>query len=39
VVNVLSGSGGFGHLWLYLVGPLAGGVVGAQIFRIQEPAG
>ncbi|HEV8356206.1 MAG TPA: aquaporin [Gemmatimonadales bacterium] len=39
VVNVLRGSGDFGHLWLYLVGPLAGGVIGAQIFRIQEPAG
>ena len=39
VVNVLTGSGGIGHLWLYLVGPLAGGVIGAQIYRIQEPAG
>ena len=34
VVNALLGGGGFGHLWLYLVGPLLGGAVAAIVFRI-----
>ncbi len=36
VVNALSGAGGYTNLWLYLVGPLLGGVVAALVFRIQE---
>lgn len=37
IVNVLSGSGSWSHLWLYFVGPLAGGVAGALIYAVQEP--
>jgi len=36
IVNVLRGSGSWSHLWLYWLGPLAGGVVGAQIYRWQD---
>jgi glycerol uptake facilitator-like aquaporin len=31
------GGGGFGDLWLYLVGPLLGGAVAAIVFKIQNP--
>jgi aquaporin Z len=30
--------GAFGNVWLYLVGPLAGGALAAVIFRITNPA-
>lgn len=36
VVNALLGDGTFGHLWLYLLGPLLGGILAAMVFRIQE---
>ena len=32
----LMGGGGSGNLWLYLVGPLAGAVVAAQVFKLQH---
>jgi len=35
VINTLMGEGNLGHLWLYLAGPLAGGVLGALIFKLQ----
>src|SRR6185295_18507062 len=35
VVNALSGGGKFANLWLYLVGPFAGGLLGAAIFKLQ----
>jgi aquaporin Z len=35
VVDSLSGPGGFGNLWLYLVGPLIGGIAAVPVFRIQ----
>jgi aquaporin Z len=35
VVQVLSGAGGASALWLYLVGPLAGGAAAAMVYRIQ----
>ncbi len=35
LVNALSGSGNLGNLWIYLVGPLAGGALAALIFRLQ----
>jgi aquaporin Z len=38
VVNVLSGGGSWSHLWLYFVGPLAGGVAAALVYGLQEPA-
>jgi len=37
VVSALLGHGGFSHLWLYLVGPLAGAALAAVVFRIQHP--
>jgi aquaporin Z len=37
VVNVLMGGGSWSHLWLYFVGPLAGGVAGALVYGLQEP--
>lgn len=37
VVSALLGHGGFSHLWLYLVGPLAGATLAAVVFRIQNP--
>lgn len=37
VVSALLGRGGFSHLWLYLVGPVAGGALAAAVFRIQHP--
>lgn len=36
IVDALLGSGTLGHLWLYLVGPLLGGILAALVFRIQE---
>ena len=35
--QALTGVGGLADLWLYLVGPLLGGVVAAIVFRFQEP--
>jgi hypothetical protein len=35
-VNALLGGGGWGDLWLYLVGPLAGGAAAAVVFGLQE---
>ena len=36
LVHALSGAGGFGDLWLYLVGPLLGGALAALVFGLQE---
>ncbi len=36
LVHALAGEGSFASLWLYLVGPLAGGVLAAVVFAIQE---
>lgn len=38
VVNALTAGGSFSNLWLYLVGPLAGGVVAALVFKVQDGA-
>ena len=35
LVNALSGPGNLGNLWIYLVGPLAGGALAALIFQLQ----
>ena len=35
VINALYGVGNLGHLWLYLVGPFAGGALAALIFKLQ----
>ena len=36
VVNAMMGEGTLGNLWLYWVGPLAGGAVAAGVFGLQE---
>jgi aquaporin Z len=36
VVNALLGDGGYSNLWLYLVGPFAGGALAAAVFGLQE---
>lgn len=36
LVHAILGEGGWGHLWLYLVGPLLGGAAGAWVFGLQE---
>jgi aquaporin Z len=33
VMSALRGADGFGNLWLYLVGPLAGGAIAAMTFK------
>ena len=38
IVNVLAAGGSFAALWLYIVGPLVGGVIAAIVFKIQESA-
>ena len=38
IINALLGSGGWSHLWLYLVGPLAGAGLAAVVFGVQEKA-
>ena len=38
VVQALAGGGGYGHLALYLIGPLLGGALAAVVFRIQRKA-
>ena len=37
IMSKLSGTGGMGNLWIYLVGPLAGGAMAALVFKIQNP--
>jgi aquaporin Z len=36
IVHALVGSGSFTYLWLYWVGPLAGGALAAVVFQVQE---
>ncbi len=36
LVDALGAGGTFAHLWLYLVGPLAGGALAAVVFGLQE---
>lgn len=36
LINATLGTGSFDSLWLYLVGPLAGGVLAATVFGVQE---
>jgi aquaporin Z len=35
IVNAMLGTGTFINLWLYIVGPLVGGVLAALVFRVQ----
>ena len=36
IINAALGAGSFDHLWLYIVGPLTGGVIAAVVFGVQE---
>jgi|RhiMetdeSRZDD1v2_1073273.scaffolds.fasta_scaffold282927_2 aquaporin Z len=36
VVHAALGAGTVGHVWLYLIGPLAGGALAAVVFGLQE---
>jgi aquaporin Z len=36
LINATLGNGSFDHLWLYLVGPLSGGVLAAVVSGVQE---
>ncbi len=36
LIDVFMGGGSMSHLWLYIVGPLAGGAVAALVFKVQE---
>ena len=36
LIDATMGSGGFGNIWLYIVGPLAGGALAAFVFKMQE---
>jgi len=38
LINAMLGGGSWGHLWLYIVGPLIGGAIAAMIFAMQEAA-
>jgi aquaporin Z len=36
VIDATQGGGSFEHIWLYIVGPLAGGVLASLIYGLQE---
>jgi len=36
IINAIEGGGSWSALWIYIVGPLAGGVVAAGVFGMQE---
>ncbi|MGQ0646876.1 MAG: MIP/aquaporin family protein [Gemmatimonadaceae bacterium] len=36
IVHAISGGGSWGALWLYIVGPIAGGALAATVFGMQE---
>ena len=36
IVNAVVGGGSFANVWLYIVGPLAGAVLAALVFKVQE---
>ncbi len=36
LAHAIQGGGGFGDLWLYLVGPFIGGALAAVVFRLQH---
>lgn len=36
IVHALAGGGTWAHLWLYLVGPIAGGALATVVFKLQE---
>jgi aquaporin Z len=36
IVHALVGGGSYANVWLYIVGPLAGGALAAVVFKVQE---
>jgi aquaporin Z len=38
LMQALLGRGTLAHVWIYLIGPLAGGALAAGMFKVQEPA-
>jgi aquaporin Z len=38
IVDAMTSGGSFANAWLYVVGPLLGGVVAALVFKVQEAA-
>lgn len=36
LMSAIAGGGGLGNLWIYLLGPLAGGTVAATVFKLQH---
>lgn len=38
VIDTVVGSGKLSHLWIYLVGPLAGGIIASAVFQMQGEA-
>lgn len=36
LLKAMAGHGGLSHLWIYLVGPLAGGALAATVFKFQH---
>jgi len=36
IVDAMMGEGSFGEVWIYLVGPFAGGALAATVFKIQN---
>jgi aquaporin Z len=36
IVDTLAGNGGFGNAWIYVVGPVLGGVGAAAVFKLQH---
>ncbi len=39
IVHAMIGGGSLTYLWIYLAGPFLGGILGALVFRMTEPAG
>ncbi|TWT45993.1 Aquaporin Z 2 [Phycisphaerae bacterium RAS1] len=37
VMHMIAGGGSLAKIWIYIVGPLAGGAVAAAVFKIQNP--
>src|SRR4029450_5767114 len=36
IINAMAGGGTWAHLWIYLIGPLAGGALAAMVYAMQE---
>jgi aquaporin Z len=37
LLEAFASKGGLGNLWIYLVGPFAGGAAAAAVFKVQNP--